>query len=48
MTLEVNGRRDPGSPKKTWDQVIASDLHELGITRSLAHDRLNWRKTIVI
>ena len=48
MTLEFNGRRDPGRPKKTWEQVIASDLRELGITRSLAQDRLNWRKTIVM
>ena len=48
MTLEVNGRRDPGKPKKTWKQVIASDLRELGITRSLAQHRLNWRKTIVM
>ena len=48
MTLEVNGRRDPGRPKKTWEQVIASDLRELGVTRSLAQDRLNWRKTIVM
>ena len=48
MTLEVNGRRDPGRPKKTWEQVIASDLCELGVTRSLAQDRLNWRKTIVM
>ena len=29
MTLEVNGRRDPGRPKKNWEQVIASDLREL-------------------
>ena len=48
VTLEVNGRRDPGRPKKTWEQVIASDLRELGVTRSLAHNRLNWRKTIVM
>ena len=48
MTLEVNGRRNRGRPKKTWEQVIASDLRELGITRSLAQDRLNWRKTIVM
>ena len=48
MTLEVNGRRDPGRPKKTWEQVIASDLRQLGITRSLAQDRLSWRKTIVV
>ena len=48
MMLEVNGRRDPCRPKKTWEQVIASDLRELGITRSLAQDRLNWRKTIVM
>ena len=48
MTLKVNGRRDPGSPQKTWEQVIASDLRELGVTRSLVQDRLNWRKTIVI
>ena len=26
MTLEVYGRRDPGRPKKSWEQVIASDL----------------------
>ena len=48
MTLKVNGRGDPGRPKKTWEQVIVSDLRELGITRSLAQDRLNWRKTIVM
>ena len=48
MTLKVYGRRDPGRPKKTWEQVIASDLRELGVTRSLAQDRLNWRKTIVM
>ena len=48
MMLEVYGRRDPGRPKKTWEQVIASDLRELGVTRSLAQDRLNWRKTIVM
>ena len=41
MMLEVYGRRDPGRPKKTWEQVIASDLCELGITRRLAQDRLN-------
>ena len=23
VTLEVNGRRDPGRPKKNWEQVIA-------------------------
>ena len=44
MMLEVNGRRDPGRPKKTWEQVI----YELGVTRSLVQDRLNWRKSIVM
>ena len=44
MMLKVNGRRDPGRPKQTWEQVIASGLHELGVTQSLAQDRLNWRK----
>ena len=48
MTLKVNGRRDRGRPKKTWEQVIASDLLELGVTQSLAQDRLNWRKTILM
>ena len=48
MTLEVYGRGDPGRTKKTWEQVIASDLRELGVTRSLVQDRLNWRKTIVM
>ena len=45
MTLKVYGRRDPVRPKKTWEQVIASDLRELGVTRSLAQDRLNWSLT---
>ena len=31
MTLKVYGR-DPGRPKKTWEQVITSDLRELGVT----------------
>ena len=48
MTLEVYGRRDPGRLKKNWEQVIASDLRELGATWNLAQDRLNWRKTIVM
>ena len=30
MTLEVYGRRDPGRPKKTLEQLIASDLRESG------------------
>ena len=34
--------------KKNWEQVIASDVRELGVTRSMAQDRLNWRKTIVM
>ena len=37
MTHGVDGRRDPGRPKKTWEQVISSDLREVGITRSRAH-----------
>ena len=48
MKLEVYGRRDPGRRIKTWEQVIASDLRELSITRSLAQDRLDWRNTIVM
>ena len=28
MMLEVYGRRDPGRPKKTWEQVVASNLRE--------------------
>ena len=35
MTLEVYGRIEPGRPKKTWEQVIASDLRELCVTRCL-------------
>ena len=48
MTLKVYGRRDPGRPKKTWEQVIASDLRALGVIRSLAQARLNWSNTIVM
>ena len=46
--IEVEGSRGRGRPKKTWEQVVATDLHKLGISRATAQDRNNWRKTIMM
>ena len=40
MTLEVYGREP-----ETSEQVIGSDLPELGVTQTLVQDKLNWRKS---
>ena len=34
--------------EETLKDLGACDLRELGVTRSLAQDRLNWWKTIVM
>ncbi len=37
--VEVEGRRPPGRPKKTWRKVVEEDMRILNITVEMAMDR---------
>ena len=39
-TIKVEGDVGKGRPKKTWEEVIMSDLKQKGATRDLAKNRL--------
>ena len=38
MAMEVDGRRPPGRPKKSWRRCIMEDMNELGIREDMAED----------
>ena len=40
--MEVEGNMGRGRPKKTWEQVIAADHHNMGVNREIAQDRNVW------
>ncbi len=42
MNFEVEGRRPPGRPKKTWRKVVRM----LNIMEEMAMDRQQWRRLI--
>jgi len=44
MTLEVDGKRPRGRPKKTWWETIESDMKIVGLKREDAVDRIAWRR----
>ena len=46
LTFEVEGKRFPGRPRKTWMEVIKNDLRSLHINRVDAQNRTLWRKII--
>ncbi len=43
---EVEGRRPPGRPKKTWMGVVEGDMRILNITEDVAMGRTQWRRLI--
>ena len=45
-SLSVEGKRERGRPRKTWEQVVAKDMKEKKLHRTLAQDRVAWRKAI--
>jgi len=45
-TLEVEGTRQRGRPRKTWKEVVNKDIDDLHIKLSDAMDCSNWRKMI--
>ena len=42
----VEGMRSRGRPKRTWDEQIKVDIHELNLSEGLTRDRGSWRRYI--
>ncbi len=46
LNFEVEGRRPPGGPRKTWIKVVEEDMRMLNIMEEMAVDRQQWRRLI--
>jgi len=44
--ISVNGRQARGRPRKTWNDNVTMDLRQLGLKRSLAQNRSEWKVAI--
>ena len=42
----VEGKRSRGRPRRTWDEQIKIDLHDLHLSKDLTRDRATWRRLI--
>ena len=40
------GKRGKGRPRKTWEECVVHDLHQLGLKKESALDRVEWRGLI--
>ena len=47
-SIIVEGKRSRGKPKRTWDEQIRTDLHELNLSADLTRDRSSWRRHIQV
>ncbi len=49
MNFEVEGRRPPGRPKKTWRVVVVveEDMRMLNTTEEMTVDRQQWRRLVM-
>ncbi len=45
-SLEAEGRRPVGRPRKTWRRCIQEDLALMGLDEHCAEDRAEWRRAI--
>ena len=46
--MTVDGRRNRGRPKLTWDAQIRQDLLDLHLSEDMIHDRNDWRRRIKV
>ena len=46
FNIQVNGKRGPGRPKKTWKQLTERDCRELKLSAIDPHDRDTWRSGV--
>ena len=42
----IDGKRDRGRSKKTWDECVKQDLRCLNLKKEWAHDKSKWRSVI--
>ena len=47
QSLDVAGTRGRGRPRKTWIEVVKSDLKALGLTSDMTNDRELWRIAVL-
>ena len=45
-SIIVDGKRERGRPRKTWEQVVEADMKEKNLSRTNAQDRVTWRRKI--
>ena len=45
-TMQVDGQRSRGRPRKTWDEMITNDLVVKGLRRDLTKDHKGWKTAI--
>nr|XP_043639715.1 uncharacterized protein LOC122610824 [Erigeron canadensis] len=45
-SIHVDGRRRRGRPKMRWEDRLAKDLIELGLSEDMTSDRTSWRTRI--
>lgn len=45
-SIIVEGKRSRGKPRRTREEQIKNDLHDLNLSRDLIRDRSNWRHLI--
>ena len=41
--IQVDGKREPGRPKMTWQQLTERDCREWKLSAIYPHDRHTWR-----
>ena len=45
-SISVDGIRRRGRPKMRWEERLANDLKELGLSEDMTSDRTTWRSRI--
>ena len=46
LSVEVDAPQPRGRPKQRWYDVVSKDMKVLGIGKTLAEDRVSWRRKI--
>ena len=45
-TMPIPGKRGPGRPAMTWDELVNKDLKDRGLKASDAQNRTQWRASV--
>ena len=47
MEYRVEGRRPVGRPRKTWLEIVETDMAKLETDKEDVHDRRKWRRNVM-